>query len=67
VLDAELLDLLRRGVVALERIAGYLAPAIEEQRDRRPATLSKAAYTREERDRQEFRKTIGSKAAQPKG
>jgi hypothetical protein len=66
VLDAETADLLRRGVVALERIADHLAP-IETQRERKPATLSTAKYTREEREREEVRATLRGEKPLPKG
>lgn len=59
-LDAEVLSLIERGVVALERIAEHLAPIIET-RERSPAVLGTAFYTREEKDRKELRQTFGSK------
>jgi hypothetical protein len=63
-LDAETLDLLRRGVVALERIADHLAP-IEAPRERKPAILGKAAYSREEREREARRKAARPEEPQP--
>jgi hypothetical protein len=65
-LDAETAKLIERGVVALERIAEHLAP-INETRERQPATLGNAKYSREEKDREEFRKAFGSKESKPKG
>lgn len=65
-LDAETSALLHRAVVALERLADHFAP-IEAQRERKPATLSKATYTREERDRQEVRATLRGEKPQPQG
>lgn len=63
-LDAETTSLLERLVVALERIANHLAP-VETQRERKPAVLSQAAYTRDERDKQEVRATLRGEKPKP--
>lgn len=63
-LDAETTSLLERLVVALERIANHIAP-LEGKRQIKPATLSTAAYTREERDRLEVRATLRGEKPQP--
>jgi len=65
-MDAEALAILERICVALERLADVCAPE-EIKRERRPAVLSTAKYTREERDREELRKTLRSKKPQPQG
>ena len=48
-IDAETLDTLERIAVALERLANHFAPQ-QQKREPRPATLSTASYTREERE-----------------
>lgn len=63
-LDAETTSLLERLVVALERIANHFAP-LEGKRQIKPATLTTAAYTREERDRLEVRAALRGEKPQP--
>ena len=63
-LDAETLKLIERGVLALERLADHFAPP-ESQRERNPAVLGTAKYTREEKDREEFRKTFRQQKPEP--
>ena len=60
-IDGDLIKLLERGVVALEKLAG-----IEPPRERRPATLTTATYSREERERKELREKFAS-GARPAG
>jgi len=49
---------------SLKRLADRFAP-LEAQRERRPAVLSTAIYDRQERERQELRKTLRSKEPKP--
>jgi hypothetical protein len=59
-MDAETLELLRRGVLALEKLAG-----IEKPHEKRPAVLSTAIYDREEREREKRRKAARIKEQEP--
>lgn len=65
-MDAEDRALLERILAAAERLADHFAP-IETKRERKPATLSTAAYTREERDRQEVRATLRGEKPKQEG
>lgn len=56
-MDATERKFAERIAVALERIADHLAPVVQD-RERKPATLSTAKYTREERDKEEVRATL---------
>lgn len=60
-MDAEPLERIAR---ALERLADHFCPE-GEKRERRPATLSTATYSREEREREELRKTLRAKKPEP--
>lgn len=65
-IDGETSELLRRGVVALERLADHFAP-IEEPRQKRQAILSTAIYDREERERQKLREALREKEQKQTG
>ena len=54
-IDGELIAVLERIAVALERLAG---PAEEVREAPRPATLTTAIYSREERERKELRERL---------
>lgn len=53
-IDADLLTILERIAVALECIARQLTPDTKPKTPR-PATLTKAVYTREEREIRDFK------------
>jgi len=65
-MDAEDRAILERIARALERLADQFAP-IEGARERKPAVLGKATYSREERDRQEVRATLRGEKPKPQG
>jgi len=56
-MDADTIKILGRILVAVERIAEKLAPE-EASRERLPATLTSAVYSREERERKELRQRL---------
>jgi hypothetical protein len=58
--EMEFLDLATREVDALERLADYFAPKSPAQ-PKRPAVLSTATYTAEEREKLELRKVLSGK------
>ena len=60
----EKLEYLERICVAAERIASVLDPP--HRQERRPAILSTAIYSQEERDRETLRQSLDKKAAQSK-
>lgn len=47
---------------SLERLADHFCP-VEEKREKRPAVLSKASYTREDKEWKEFRQGETPKSA----
>ena len=68
-MNADLLGLLSRFVTAVERIADsavrmadHFAPQAKEKR---PATLTTAIYSREERERKELRDHLTGKTPRP--
>jgi hypothetical protein len=58
--EQSLVRVLNRIAVSLERISGQHAPK-PELRERRPAILTTATYTREERDKKELREHLKTK------
>jgi hypothetical protein len=62
--DAEIISLLERATVALERLADHFSPA-EVPREKQPAKLSTAIYKREEREQEELRKTLKGTTLKP--
>jgi hypothetical protein len=65
VIDGELLDILRRMAESLEKLAEAFAPLELQPRERKPAILSTAKYTREEQKREELRQTFGGQKPEP--
>lgn len=65
-LDGDTLAILQRIAAAVERIADHFAP-VEGSRTRRPAVLTTATYSREERDRQELRAALRGEKPKPQG
>jgi hypothetical protein len=63
-IDAQLLELIERAIVAWERIAEVLDPPI--RKEKLPAVLSTAVYSEEERERIRLRESLTKKAAQQK-
>lgn len=59
-----IITLLERGVLALERLADHFAPA-GDTREKRPAVLGTATYTREEKGRKELRAAFGKQKQEP--
>jgi len=65
-MDAGDSAILERIAVAVERLAEHIAP-LQVTREKRPATLTSATYTREERERQQLAETLKRKEAQSPG
>jgi hypothetical protein len=63
-IDADTLTALQSIADSLKRLADKFAP-IEAQRERLPATLTKAIYNREERERKKIGENLRSKEPQP--
>lgn len=64
--DGELLELLRRGVLAIERLAEHFNPT-EPARHPRQAVLGKAMYTREDKAGREVREALRGQKPRPAG